>query len=373
MLHATEAQLRRLEDEPLAIPDRVRDHIEACRRCRERLAVVMDDAERCARLFAGPRPLPDVDAAWARFQKEREAGGGVSRRSVALRPRRPRVSRLSLRGGLAAAGVAVALAGTAAAATLTGVFAPTHVAPLTLSRSDVRALADFMGLGSAGGPGGGPLLGGFSTANGSVATSFGRIQWSSSGTVQQVSTLSEAESHAGFAVTLPATLPAGVAGPQRFAVQPRVEVTVTFDSSVPNIGGSSVVLDAGPAVLAAYGSAGGPQVPTLGILTMPRPTAVSSGAQISQIEAFLLGQPGIPPELAQEIRLLGGAGTTLPIPVPSGASERSVEVSGSPGVLVSDSSNAASGVVWEDSRGTLRAVAGLLDPQDILDVAGQLG
>jgi hypothetical protein len=217
------------------------------------------------------------------------------------------------------------------------------------------------------------LLGGFSTANGSVATSFGRIQWSSSGTVQRVSTLSEAESHAGFAVTLPATLPAGVAGPQRFVVQRRVEVTVTFDSSVPNIGGSSVVLDAGPAVLAAYGSTGGPQLPTLGILTMPRPTAVSSGAQISQIEAFLLGQPGIPPELAQEIRLLGGAGTTLPIPVPSGASERSVEVSGSPGVLVSDSSNAASGVVWEDSRGTLRAVAGLLDSQDILDVAGQLG
>jgi hypothetical protein len=106
---------------------------------------------------------------------------------------------------------------------------------------------------------------------------------------------------------------------------------------------------------------------------MRRPKAQSTGASLSQIEAFLLGQPGIPPQLAEEIRLLGDLRTTLPVPVPSGASARSVQVDGWPGILLADSSNAAAGVVWEDGRGLLRVVVGILDPQDVLNVAKQLG
>jgi hypothetical protein len=92
-----------------------------------------------------------------------------------------------------------------------------------------------------------------------------------------------------------------------------------------------------------------------------------------QIEAFLLSQPGIPPGLAEEIRLLGDLRTTLPVPVPPGASVRSVQVAGWPGLLLADSSNAASAVVWEDGRGLLHAVVGILDSQDVLNVADQLG
>jgi hypothetical protein len=106
---------------------------------------------------------------------------------------------------------------------------------------------------------------------------------------------------------------------------------------------------------------------------MRRPRATSTRASLSQIEAFLLGQPGIPPELAEEIRLLGDVSTTLPVPVPPGASVRSVRVDGWPGVLLADASNVASGVVWEDGRGMLHAVVGILDSHDVLDVARQLG
>ena len=193
------------------------------------------------------------------------------------------------------------------------------------------------------GQGGGNVLGGFATPSGSLTRSFGTIRWSSSGMAQTVPTLAAASSAAGFRVPLPSRLPAGVGRPRQFVVQPRVKVTVDVRAGVPTIGGSSVVLDAGPAVLVAYGSSGGLDVPTLGILTMPRPTAVATGAALRQIEAFVLDQPGVPADLAQEIRLLGDVGTTLPVPVPARAIERSVDVAGSPGVLVTDSSNIATG------------------------------
>jgi hypothetical protein len=133
-----------------------------------------------------------------------------------------------------------------------------------------------------------------------------------------------------------------------------------------------VRLDAGPAVFVSYAGAAGSDLPPLAVATMPRPTARSTGASISQIEAYLLNQPGIPAPLAEEVRLLGDLRTTLPVPVPKGASVRSVQVAGWPGVLLADSSNAAGAVVWEDGRGMLHVVAGILDSQDLVNVADQL-
>ncbi len=436
MRHTTEGALRRLEDEPFAVPDRAIDHLETCPRCQARMSRIGKDTERCARMLAvsastavsapatsarstAETPAvaacsttalvaPDVDAAWLRFRRQStwhpEAGEGRSRARhvpVSVTKRGPRLFGVSVRGGIIVGAVGVVLAGTAAAATITTVFAPTHVAPLPLNRSDLHALADFMGLGDS------DALGGFSTSSGSLSTRFGRIDWSSSGSAQSVGTPAEASREAGFPVNLPGSIPNGVGKAQQFVVQPSVKVTATFDQSDQTVGGSSIVLTAGPAVLVEYGSAAGSSLfgsssrsasgvagandssasangsgarnggagglPTLGILTMPRPTAVSSGATASQIETYLLAQPGIPAPLAEEIRLLGDAGTTLPVPVPSDASAHSVEIGGSPGVLVGDPSNVVSGVIWEDGSGMLHIVAGLLDQQDVLNVANQLG
>ena len=273
---------------------------------------------------------------------------------------------MSLRTGLAIGAIGIVAVGTAAAATLTTIFEPTHVAPVSLSQSDLRAIADFTGLGDSG------TLGGFSTSNGSRTLPFGTVRWSSS-TAHVTSSLAQAAAEAGFPVALPAHLPAGVGAVQRFMVQPRVTAAVTFNPAAAGLAGSSVTLDAGPAVAAQYAGTNGADVPTLAVATMRRPTARSSGASLSQIEAFLLGQPGIPPQLAEEIRLLGDLRTTLPVPVPSGASARSVQVDGWPGILLADSSNAAAAVVWEDGRGLLHVVVGILDQQDVLNVANQLG
>ncbi len=371
MRHATEGELRRLYDDPLAVPDRMSDHVAACRRCATRRAGIAQATERCTRVLSGPQLVPDVDVAWARFERqmsETEDSGRERVGVVASAPwRRPRLMRVSLRTGVLIAAAGAVVAGTAAAATLTTVFAPTRVAPVTLNQSDLQDIADFMGLGDS------HVIGGFSTPSGSRALPFGTIRWFSSGRAEAVTSLAQASSAAGFPVSLPSHLPSGVGRPEGIMLQPRVKVTVTFDSSAQGVAGASVVLYAGPAVAVEYGSANGIDLPTLAVLTMPRPTAVSSGATISQIEAFLLRQPGISSELAEELRLLGDLGTTLPVPVPPGASVRSVEVGGSPGVLVADPSGVASGVIWENSAGMVHVVAGILDPQGVLNVADQIG
>lgn len=371
MRHVPDGVLRRLDDEPLAVPDRAAEHVADCARCRTRRAQIADDADRSAKLFSAPRVMPDIDIAWNRMQRDlHRAPEPDPERPAVSAPRRatsPRFPRVSMRAGLVLAAIGILVVGTAAAATFTTIFAPTHVAPVSVSQSDVRAIAALIGLD------GSHALGGFPTPDGSTTARFGTIAWSSSRAAHPVSSRAQAATEAGFPVSLPTHLPAGVGAVQQFVVQPRVRAVVTFDSAAASLDRSSVTVDAGPAVLAQYGGTSGNDVPTLGVAAMPRPTALSKGASISQIESFLLAQPGIPPALAEEIRLLGDLRTILPVPVPTGALVRSVRVAGWPGVLLTDSSNAAAGVVWEDGKGMLHVVAGLLAPQDVLNVASQIG
>jgi hypothetical protein len=368
--HIPDGVLRRIDDEPLAVPDRITDHLASCGHCSARQVEIARDTARVAQQFSAPELVLDVDVAWARLQRELEsprAGGPVTRRPPArVRPRRPWFPRVSLRTALGIGGIGIVVAGTAAAATLTTIFAPTHVAPVSLSQSDLGAIAAFAGLGDS------QTLGGFSTPNGSSTLRFGAITWAS-GTAHPTSSLAQAATEAGFPVSLPAHLPAGVGAVQPFVVQPRVTAVVTFNAAAAGLAGKSVTLDAGPAVVAQYAGTSGADTPTLGVATMRRPTAQSTGASLSQIEAFLLGQPGISPQLAEEMRLVGDLQTTLPVPVPPGATARSVDIDGRPGVLLADSSNAAAGVVWEDGRGLLHVVVGILDTKDVLNVANQLG
>jgi hypothetical protein len=371
MRHIPDGVLRRLDDEPLAVPDRVTEHVASCKRCGARHARIAEDTEFVARLFSAPQLVPDADMAWVRLRRalypmpEEEAHR--RRRPAPGFRRSGRFASVSARGGLVIAAVAILVAGTAAAATLTTIFAPTHVAAVSLSQSDLRAITAFTGLDDR------QVLGGFSTPSGSTTAHFGTVKWSSAGPAHPAASLAGAAAEAGFPVTLPGRLPAGVGAAEQFIVQPRVSATVTFNSAVARLGGSSVELVAGPAILVQYAAASGRGLSTLAVATMPRPTARSSGASVSQIEAFLLNQPGIPPELAEEVRLLGDLRTILPVPVPPGASVHSVQVGGWPGVLLADSSNAAGAVVWEDGRGMLHVVAGILDSQDLLNVANQLG
>jgi hypothetical protein len=371
MRHVPSSVLRRLVDEPLAVPDTARQHLVSCGRCRAATGEIAENAARAFRLLAAPRLVPDTGVAWVKLQHGLAAATGAP---VTI----PRYPTRRLVNGVISSGAAVAIgvlvAGVAAAATLTTVFNPTRVAPVPVSGSDLRAIGRILDIGTAQ-PGGSPA------AAGSQRLPFGTLRWASAGRSRRVASVAQAQAMTGLDPTSPATLPAGVGPARAIMVQPTVTATVGFSRSASSpVGGSTLVITGGPAILVQYGgtssagtSSGGTDLTTLGILTMRRPVASSTGATTSQLEAFLLSRPGVPAGLAQEIRLLGNLSTILPVPVPPGAATEHVRIGGAPGVLIADASHAAAGVIWESRDGIVHVVAGLLDRKDIVNVARQIG
>ena len=159
-------------------------------------------------------------------------------------------------------------------------------------------------------------------------------------------------------------------------VQPMATATVMISRNAsPTVGGTALAVSGGPAMLVQYGGqGGGASLTTLGILTMRRPVATSTGATTAQLENFVLARPGIPADLVREIRLLGNLTSVLPVPVPPGAtSGEQVRIRAWPGVLITAESGAASAVIWESHDGLIHVVAGPVHRKDILHVAHQLG
>jgi len=367
--HVPEGKLRRLIDEPFAVADADANHVVGCERCRLLRQRIAEDAAAASALLARPQPLPDVDLAWRRLQ-------GSGARPARSRParetmptgRRWRLVGIPLPSAAVLVTVAVVVAGATTAAVLAAVRAPARAT--RTSSADIRAIADIVGINS-----GSAVLGGFETSSGSLRLPFGLLQWSSAGSAHSVGSVAAAEQATGLNVSLPSALPGGVGAPIRIVVQPEVTATIRFGAAVAGmVAGTSLTVAAGPAVLVEYGgSIPGLGLPTLGTFTMERPVASSVKSTPAQLEAFVLSRPGVPAGLAQEMRLLGDVATVLPVPTPPGVNVTQVDVSGSPAILVTDSSLGASGVIWEDRGGIVHAAVGLLDQKDILDVANQLG
>ncbi len=265
--------------------------------------------------------------------------------------------------------VAVLVVAAAGAATLTTVLGPSRPAPVPTSAGGIQALADVGGI-----EGGSGVLGGFDASSGSRTLPFGVLRWSSAGPALRVSSIAAAEHATGLDLPVPTVLPAGVGNPTSILVQPQVTATIRFGSAAGVLAGKTLTVTAGPAVLVEYG-ASTPLLglPTLATFAMGKPVVSSSDSKAAQLEAYVLSRPDVPAGLAQEIRLLGDIGTVLPLPTPPGANVSQVDVGGRPGILVTDTSVGASGVIWEDRGGVVRAAVGLLDGKDILDVASQLG
>ena len=368
MRHVPSPVLRRLVDEPLAVPDRDRRHLTGCGRCQAESSEMAADAAAASRLLAAPPDVADVDLEWIMLQ-ERLREPDASTRPAAPTPHRMprRMVKLSLGTGTAVAAGVVAL-GVGAAAALNSIYAPTHVAPVTVSPADLAAVENIAGLSGA-------QLSGHLPLSGSRQLAFGEVSWTSAGRPQQVSSIARASALTHLAFSVPATLPAGVGPASGIAVAAQVTATVRFNASAgPTIGGSTLEITVGPAIAVQYGSRTGQNdVTTLVIAVMARPVASSTGATASQLEAFLLSRPGLPAGLAQELRMLGNPGTTLPVPVPSGMSAQQLNIDGAPAVLVTVPSRVASGVIWESRDGIVHGVGGLLDSGDVLDVARQIG
>lgn len=378
MAHVREGVLRRLVDEPFAVPDAVADHVGRCRRCTARRERVTRDLAAARLLITRPHPAPDVDRAWARLSRATEAevpAGAELPRHVPTARRRWRLMGTTVSGGAVVALSGALLVGAAAAATLTTtVFAPTKVAPVPVTQSDLHAFAQVLGLETSTAAANQP--GTASTGVGS-RWAFGNIEWTASPQVAQEGSLQAAEAATGLRVALPSSLPAGVEGPPGFLAVRAASAVVHFDTAAgPSLAGSTLDVALGPAVVVEYGGASADLaagLPTLAVVAMQRPSATSSGATAAQLESFVLAEPGFPTDLARQIRLLGNLETALPVPTPPGASETSLSIAGEPAVMVSEPGGVASAVVWEDHSGVVHVVGGLLDETDVLGVAHQLG
>jgi len=372
MHHVPSPVLRRLEDEPLAVPDLARRHLDDCGRCQAQSTEIAADAALAARVLAAPTEIADVDLEWILLQDRLSRPDKARRPAVRPSRRVPRrLVNVSLGAGTAIVASVLAV-GAAAAAVLTTVYAPTQVAPVRVSANDLRAIENITGIGR--------LSGGLGPS-GSRQLTFGKLSWSSAGPTQQVASLASASAMTHLAFPTPATLPSGVGAIGRITVQPQVTATVRFSQNAgPAIAGSTLTITAGPAIAVQYASASGrSNVITLAIVAARRPVASmtggreAGGATASQLETFLLSQAGLPSGLAQELRLLGNPTTTLPVPIPRGMWVLRTHVGGAPALVVTDSAAFASGVIWESRDGVVYGVGGLLDREDVLSVARQVG
>ena len=96
----------------------------------------------------------------------------------------------------------------------------------------------------------------------------------------------------------------------------------------------------------------------------------SSGADLATLESYLLSQPGISPALAAQIRAIADPSSTLPIPVPAGATSSTVDLNGQAPWCWPRAARAAA-VIWAEN-GRLFAVLGQASASDLLDVARQI-
>src|SRR4051812_27676941 len=380
MGHPTDGTLRRLIDEPDGVPDADRGHVTTCPACLAGLAAAQHDAAVVgAALRPGPAAPPDVDSAWLRLTRavaeSPEANSGIE---AAPRWRRP-----SLRRPVVAAVGAVVLltgAGAAAAADWLPIFRTERIAPAPVSRADLVDLPDL--------------------------SAYGDLEVVQKPDVRSVATAAEAAKLTGLPVPQVSQLPRGVRGEPTYQVGDRTTVLFTFSAekaaraaaaagrtpAPPPAGleGSRFRLSAGPGVAAVWSSGRGLPAPAGGrgrapppgsaglpLPTAPRhplaPPAVSSGIPFQTARAYLLSLPGLPPEVAAQLRAFSGTGTTLPLPVPADTVTTSAtDVGGVPATLLRTRDGSMAGVVWVDD-GVITAVAGSLSADEVLTLARRLG
>lgn len=356
-------------DEPLALTAAEQDHFDGCPDCRSRFDSTANSARAAAAWLQTPTLTAEPASALVAFRQRLASQAArprpwyqrwIESSSPRLRP----VTAPLLAVGLAAV-LLTGVTATGAAGHLVRVFEPSRVAAVPVSPSAVRNAAN-------------------------VFLDYGKVKWLPTPPQPQVVTdAATARTKTGLPLLMPASLPRGVNGTVAYGVVSQTTGSLTFDAArlqasaaaagvkvnpMPSsINGSTLVVTAGPALIEAWGvSAANPegQLPTLIIAQTRVPTVDSTGASASQLEAYLLSQPGVPADLAAPIKALKDPTRTLPIPVPTGlATTQPVQVDGVQGLLIRAAVGA--GVVWV-KNGVIYAVGGQLSPDQVLAIATTL-
>src|SRR4051812_46636901 len=293
--HPADGILRRLVDEPAGVSDADRAHVAGCAACLSALAAARQDAAAVATALSSGA-APDVDAAWRRFA----TASAPARVAVPAPPRRRRIS---LRSPVVAAlGVVLILggAGAAAAADWLQIFRTEHVAAVPVTQADLVALPDL--------------------------SAYGDLTVIAQPDVHPVDSLATARQESGLDVPVVAQLPDGVTGDPSFTVGSQLVAEFTFSAAKaaaaagnappPPAGlhGARFRLQAGPGIAETWSEGHG--FPGLIVARVVAPTAFSSGVPFETARDYLLSLPGLPDQLAEQLRTFAADGTTLPLPVP---------------------------------------------------------
>lgn len=368
MRHPTEGTLRRLVDEPAGVADADRRHVAGCTECLAGLATAQRDARTVgAALGVGPGEDDaavdvDVDAGWRRLAAA-VADRGVRHPAVAAGPVRPPRWRTALRSPAVAAVGVVALIGTAGAAAAADwlpFFRTEQVAPLVVAQADLLALPDL--------------------------DAYGDLEITDEPELREMADAEAAAEATGLPVPLVSQLPQGVTGDPVLQVGDRVTAVFTFSTeqaeqaasaageTLPappeGLDGSRFRLEAGPGVAQVWSGSQG--VPALVVARAVAPTASSSGIGFETARDYLLSLPGMPADVAAQLRAFTADGSTLPLPLPADQVTTSeAEVDGAPATVVTARDGTTAGVVWVRD-GVMTAVVGSLDADEVLTVAEEL-
>jgi len=361
MTHLSDGALRRHVDEPDGLPDVELDHLQHCERCSRALAQAQRDgmAVEAALLSKSDKDV-DIDAAWDRLLSSLHSNARTVATATVDRPSfRTRVLKAPV---LAASGALLVVGGATAAAAndWLPIFHTESITPVSVNLNDLTQLPDL--------------------------SSFGRWDVKTDPKLVDVPDASAATSQTGLTVSTPTDLPTGVDGTPQFQVMQKQVATFAFSERKaaaaahaaggslppmpPGLDGAVLRLDLGPAVVQTWSQQGG--APTMIIGQVVAPSASSNGIPLATLRDALLSLPGLPDDVAAELRAATGDGTTLPLPVPADQyTTTSAEVSGTPATVLTSRDQTIAGVVWLDG-GVVTIVAGPLDAQEVLSVADGL-
>jgi hypothetical protein len=356
MRHPTDGTLRRLVDEPAGVADADREHVASCSVCLSALAAAQKDAA-ATHAVLDVDVTTDVDMAWRRLSHAVTAEG--RRRTAAAAPTPAPRWRAALRSPVVAGVAVVALltgAGAAAAADWLQIFRTEQIAPVAVTQADLVELPDL--------------------------SAYGEVELVEEADVREVADAAAAEEATGLSVPEVSELPRGVTGEPSYQVGNPISAVFTFSAEKaaqaaaaagetlppppPGLDGSQFRLVAGPGLAAAWSEARG--LPALVVARGVAPTAYSSGIPFDTARDYLLSLPGLPEDVASQLRSFSGDGTTLPLPVPAELETSSADVDGLPATVLTSRDGTMAGVVWVDD-GIVTAVAGSLSADEVLSVA----
>ncbi len=366
MAHLTDGTLRRMVDDPHARVGDDAAHLAGCPDCRGRFENIADDARSIASMLAVPDAHVDVARALDRVRSAPVASPTLGLRLPLMGPgRRPVVL------AFAAVLVGVALLIGVIARDYALNYTPNTVTTVPVTVADMQALSQL--------------------------SNYGTLTWTKQPQFQAATTAADAEALAGMTAPVVANLPSGVSTSITYGAMTQAQAVFTFSAdkaraaaaaqgkSLPalpaGMDGATLTFTVGPAIGELFGELKQPaagsdpsqlSLPQLVVLKSSAPSATSTQLTVTQIEDYVLAQPGITPELTAAVKAIGDPSTTLLIPIPvEYATSKDVTVQGAHGVALGDNTGVGAGVIWI-KNGVVYVVAGSIKLDDAIGIANNL-